>query len=188
MSESSVEWPDDGELVALAQRGDRQAFAKLVGRHTAEIYQLAFRLTRNRELAADVAQDTWIRAWKGLQSFRGEAAFSTWIYRITVNTAASARRKQGRRQTSELAEAPEPEASESVLPERNIDQAELRNRLNRALQSLPAGLRTVVVMKDVEGWSHHEIASSLEISVTAAKVRLHRAHQRLQRRLHEEQP
>jgi len=187
MRKSSVESPDDAELVVLAQRGDRQAFAALVGRHSAEIYQLAFRLTRHRELAADVAQDTWIRVWKGLHSFRGEAAFGTWIYRITVNTAASARRKQGRQQTLDLTEAPEAEAPESVLPERNIDQAELRSRLDRALQSLPAGLRTVVVMKDVEGWSHHEIASALEISVTAAKVRLHRAHQRLQRRLHEEQ-
>ena len=188
MIKTSVESPDDAELVALAQGGDREAFAALVGRHSAEIYQLAFQLTRHRELAADVAQDTWIRAWKGLHSFRGESAFGTWVYRITVNTAASARRKQGRQQTSELTEAPEPEAPESVLPERNIDQAELRNQLNRALQSLPAGLRTVVVMKDVHGWSHNEIASALEISVTAAKVRLHRAHQRLQRRLHEEQP
>lgn len=186
MGKSSVETPDDVELVALAQQGDRAAFGKLVERHGPEIYQLAFRLTRHRELAADVAQETWIRAWKGLLSFRREAAFTTWLYRITVNTASSARRKHGRHQTTDLADAPEPEALESSLPEHNVDQAELRNRLSLALHSLPPGLRTVVVMKDVEGWSHQEIADALEISVTAAKVRLHRAHQRLQRRLHEE--
>lgn len=186
MRKSNVETPDDEELVALAQHGDRTAFGKLVERHGLEIYQLAFRLTRDREMAADVAQETWIRAWKGLHSFRGEAAFTTWIYRITVNTAASARRKHGRHQTADLAEAPEPEALESSLPEHNVDQAELRGQLSRALHSLPPGLRTVVVMKDVQGWSHQEIADALEISVTAAKVRLHRAHQRLQRRLHEE--
>lgn len=186
MSESSVEWPDDEELVALAQRGDRQAFTTLVGRHNAEIFQLAFRLTHDRELAADVAQDAWIRAWRGLRSFRGDAAFSTWVYRITVNAAASARHKQRRHQTSDLADAPEPEAPDSVLPDGRLDQSELRSRLGRALQSLPPGLRTVVVMKDVEGWPHQDIADALDISVTASKVRLHRAHQRLQKRLHEE--
>jgi RNA polymerase sigma-70 factor (ECF subfamily) len=186
MSKWSVETPDDGDLVARARQGDRQAFAVLVGRHSAEIYNLAYRLTRHRELAADVAQETWIRTWRGLENFRGDAAFGTWVYRITVNTAATAKRKQLRHQTTDLDDAPEPEAPDSALPDRGVDQAELRQRIGRALRSLPPGLRAVVVMKDVHGWSHREIAAALGISTTAAKVRLHRAHQRLQRRLHEE--
>ena len=186
MSTTSVEVPDDLELVAAATRGDRLAFAQLLERHGREVYGLAFRLTRDHELASDVAQETWIRAWKGLSTFRGDAAFTTWLYRIAVNTAATARRRQARHQETALTEVVEPEDRTHPQPEGRVDQLELRRRLGQALRQLPPGLRTVVIMKDVYGWSHREISSALDISVTAAKVRLHRAHQRLQRYLHEE--
>lgn len=186
MSSSSVELPDDGELVALARGGDRLAFAELLERHGGEVYRLAFRLTRHHELAADVAQETWIRVWRGLSSFRGDAAFTTWLYRIAVNTAATARRRYARHQQTALTDIAEPEDRSNPQPEGRLDQLELGDRLGQALGQLPAGLRTVVVMKDVYGWSHVEISAALDISVTAAKVRLHRAHQRLQRYLHEE--
>ena len=186
MSSSSVELPDDAELVGLARAGDRLAFAQLLDRHGREVYRLAFRLTHDQELAADVAQETWIRVWRGLSSFRGEAAFSTWLYRIAVNTAATARRRHARHPQAALTEITEPEDHANPQPEGRVDQLELRHRLGQALSQLPPGLRTVVVMKDVYGWSHSEISAALDISVTAAKVRLHRAHQRLQRYLHEE--
>lgn len=186
MDTSSVELPDDSELVALARQGDRAAFAGLLERHGREVYHLAFRLTHDHELASDVAQETWIRAWRGLSAFRGDASFSTWLYRIAVNTASTARRRQARHQQTALADVTEPEDRSNPQPEGRVDQLELRNRLGRALSQLPPGLRTVVVMKDVYGWSHSEISTALDISITAAKVRLHRAHQRLQRHLHEE--
>jgi len=186
MSTTSVEVPDDSELVAAACQGDRSAFAQLLERHGREVYGLVFRLTRDHELASDVAQETWIRAWRGLSSFRGDAAFTTWLYRIAVNTAATARRRQARHQQTALADIVEPEDRSQPQPEGRLDQLELRRRLGQALGQLPLGLRTVVVMKDVYGWSHLEIGTALGISVTAAKVRLHRAHQRLQRYLHEE--
>jgi RNA polymerase sigma-70 factor (ECF subfamily) len=182
-----VESPGDDELVDLAAGGDRLAFGSLVGRHGSSVYQLAFRLTRDSELAADVAQETWIRAWRGLPSFRREASFGTWIYRITANTAASARRRRGRHPTSDLAALPEPEAGPATHPEAVADRAEMARLLGTALSSLSSSLRVVVVMKDVEGWTHLEIAQALGISVTATKVRLHRAHQRLQRYLREKE-
>ena len=186
MSGSSVELPDDEELVSLAREGDRGAFAELLGRHGREVYGLAFRLTRSYELASDVAQETWIRAWRGLPAFRGEAAFATWVYRIAVNTAATARRRNARHQQALIADVVEAEDHSLPQPEGRVDQIELRQRLDHALGQLPPGLRAVVVMKDVYGWSHSEISTALGISVTAAKVRLHRAHQRLQKYLHEE--
>lgn len=186
MSSSSVELPDDADLVDLARQGDRAAFAELLERHSGEVYRLAFRLTHNHELAADVAQETWIRVWRGLANFRADAAFTTWLYRIAVNSASTARRRQARQEPTPLSQVVEPEDHTNPQPEGRVDQLQLRDRLGQALSQLPPGLRTVVVMKDVYGWSHSEISTALEISVTAAKVRLHRAHQRLQRSLHEE--
>ena len=186
MSTTSVEVPDDSELVAAAIQGDRLAFTQLLERHGREVYGLVLRLTRDHELASDVAQETWIRAWKGLSTFRGDAAFTTWLYRIAVNTAATARRRQARHRQTALTDIVEPEDRTHPQPEGRADQLELRRRLSQALGHLPPGLRTVVIMKDVYGWSHLEISTALDISVTAAKVRLHRAHQRLQKYLHEE--
>jgi RNA polymerase sigma-70 factor (ECF subfamily) len=180
-----VESADENDLVTNAVRGDANSFAELVARHGSAVYQLAYRLTRDRDLAADVAQEAWIRAWRGLSGFRGEAAFGTWIYRITANTAASAQRRRGRHPTSDLTAIPEPVAGAGSNPEARADRVEMAESIGRALARLSPSLRVVVVMKDVEGWSHHEIAEALGVSVTATKVRLHRAHQRLQRYLRE---
>jgi RNA polymerase sigma-70 factor (ECF subfamily) len=176
----------DVALVGLAQAGDRAAFTALFRRHNHEIYNLALRLTQDRDSAREVVQETWIRVWRGLGSFRGDSSFSTWSYRITVNTASTWRRRRSSRATVHINEVPEPEvADETQIPDRAAENADLRRRLNHALAELKPGLRSVVVMKDVYGWSHLEIAQALEISTTAAKVRLHRAHQQLQRNLRE---
>jgi RNA polymerase sigma-70 factor (ECF subfamily) len=179
----------DAQLVQLAQSGDRAAFAALFRRHNSDVFNLAFRLTQSRDLATDVSQETWIRVWRGIESFRGEASFATWVYRITVNTASTWRVRRSRHATVDLSVVAEPEVSDvKELPEQVAENTDLRARISRALAGLPPGLRTVVVMKDVYGWTHQEIAETLGISVTAAKVRLHRAHQRLQSRLREPSP
>lgn len=172
------------ELVALAAAGDHGAFAELVRRHHREVYALAFRLCSDADLAADVTQETFIRAWRSLPRFRGEAALSTWLYRITVNTAWSWRRKVERHRASRLDDA---EVVVSVHhpghPERRGEAADTAARIRSALERLPISSRAVVVLKDVHGWSHAEIAEALGISVAAAKVRLHRARIRLQAEL-----
>jgi RNA polymerase sigma-70 factor (ECF subfamily) len=177
-----VEELDEQALLARARGGDRGAFAVLVREHQRDIYTLAVRLTEDYDQAADVTQEAFIRAWNGLPGFRGDSSFGTWMYRITVNTAWTWRRRRRKHQTVDL------DALDGVPPELqyrdDLDEAlELRHRLRSALNELPVGLRTVVVLRDVYGLSHQEIADHLGISAGAAKVRLHRGHRRLQRQL-----
>ena len=187
MSQRRVEQQDEDALVRRARTGDRAAFAELVRVHQHEVYTLALRLVADRELAADIAQEALIRAWRALPRFRGDAAFSTWLHRITVNTAWTLRRRTRRHQAAPL-EAVESRAAllGAEQPEVAGEVRHLRAQLTNALAQLPSGHRAVVVLKDVYGWSHAEVAEALGISVAAAKVRLHRAHRRLQQLLWEE--
>ena len=174
---------DDEELVRLARDGDRAAFSELVVRHQNEVFTLALRLVGDRELAADVAQESFLRGWRALPKFRGDARFSTWIYRITVNTASSLRSRAARRRTERLDDLVfEPRAT-GLSPERAGEVAELRPRLEEALAVLTTETRAVVVLKDVYGWTHPEIGDHLGITVTASKVRLHRGRKRLREEL-----
>ena len=156
---------DDEELVRLAREGDRTAFSALVVRHQHEVFTLALRLVGDRELAADVAQESFVRGWRALPKFRGDARFSTWIYRITVNTASSLRSRAARRRTERLDDLLYEPAAEGISPERAGE------------------IRAVVVLKDIYGWTHPEIGEHLAITVTASKVRLHRGRKRLREEL-----
>lgn len=179
-----VENHDEDRLVARARKGDRAAFAALVRAHQNEVYTLARRLVGDPHLASDIAQEALIRAWRALPGFRGDSQLSTWLHRITVNTAWTHRKRALRhRATSieDLLDLAAPDGPES--PETAGEILELRGRLRAALDRLPEAQRQVVVMKDVYGWSHAEIAEAMDISVTAAKVRLHRARARLARYL-----
>lgn len=184
MDVPKVESDRERELISRAQAGDRAAFSALVKEHGDEVYTLARRLVGDPHLASDIAQETLIRAWKALPSFRGEAALSTWLHRITVNTAWT-QKKRSRRHAGysldEVAEMPAP--FDADHPEVAGELVELRGRLRRALDSLPEAQRQVVVLKDIYDWSHAEIAESMGISVSATKVRLHRARARLARYL-----
>lgn len=171
---------DESELVAAAQGGEREAFEELVRRTFADTYTLAFRLTGNEEDAADVAQDAYLRAWRGLPRFRADARFSTWMYRITANAAATLTDRRRRQRVEPLDEAREAvDEQHDRQPEAATETAEVRSALAQAVDSLPAKLRAVVVLKDVYELSHEEIAQELDISVSAAKVRLHRGRKRL---------
>jgi len=170
---------NDDELVDRARRGDAGAFGELVRRHQNEVYTVALRMVADRHLAYDVAQDAFVRAWRAIGRFRGDAQFSTWIHRVTVNTALTHRDRRSRTRADSLEEDfREPEA-EGLSPERAAESAEIRPHLEAALVALPDTLRAVVVLKDVYDWSHADIAGELGITVTAAKVRLHRARSRL---------
>lgn len=175
--------PDDGELLSLAQGGDRAAFSELVRLHQDGVYTLALRLVADRELAADISQEAFVRAWRALDSFRGDARFSTWMHRITVNVAWTQRRKQRRHRADPIDESFVEPAAETISPERAAESAAIQSSLRVALNELPKPTRTVVVLKDVYGWTHGEIAEHLEITVAAAKVRLHRGRKQLRNRL-----
>ena len=174
-------------LVASAREGDRAAFDELVRRTYVDTYTLAMRLTANEEDARDVVQESYLRAWKGIKRFRGDAQFSTWMYRITANAAATLVQKRRRRRAESLDTVDEPiDTSIEGQPESAAESAIGLEDLARAVAALPPKLRSTVVLKDVYGLSHEAIAEDLGISVAAAKVRLHRGRKRLRDVLFEE--
>ena len=176
----------NSELVRLSQLGDQSAFEQLVVRHQDLVFSLAFKLTGNKEMANDVAQEAFIRAWKAIDKFRGDSTFGTWIYRITVNSAWTLRKKAKKHNTLNIDETYEPVIiDEKRDPELVAINSDLSSTLINALDKIPLDQRIIVELKNIEGRSHKEIADILGISVTAAKVRLHRAHQRLRNILEE---
>ena len=176
----------NSELVRKSQRGDKAAFEQLVIRHQDLVFSLAYKLTGNREMANDVAQEAFIRAWKAIEKFRGDSTFSTWIYRITVNTAWTLRKKAKKHNTLNIDDTYEPIViDEKKDPELVAINSDLSSVLINALDKIPIEQRIIVELKNIEGRSHKEIADYLDISVTAAKVRLHRAHQKLRQILEE---
>ena len=168
-------------LVGAAREGDRLAFDELVRRTYVDTYTLALRLTADEEDARDVVQESYLRAWKGLLNFRGEAQFSTWMYRITANTAYSVVKRRRRHRAESLDDVLEEpvELHPDLQPEDAAETSALLDELSVALDELPPKLRVLVVLKDVYGMSHEEIADELGISVPAAKVRLHRGRRKL---------
>ena len=178
---------DEAELVGAARGGDRQAFDELVRRTFVDAFTLARRLTGNEEDARDVVQEAYLRAWKGIGKFRGDAAFSIWLYRITANAASSNVQRRRRHRVEPFADDFEPvdDRAEAVVSQ-GAESAETLDRIATALDELPVKLRGVVVLKDVYGLSHEAIAEELGISVSAAKVRLHRARRKLRDVLYED--
>ena len=176
----------NSELVKKSQLGDKSAIEELVKRHQDLVFSLSFKLTGNRELANDVAQEAFIRAWKAIEKFRGDSTFGTWIYRITVNTAWTLRKKAKKHYSLNIEDTQEPVViDEKKDPELVAINSDLSVVLRKALNQIPLEQRIIVELKNIEGRSHKEIADYLDISVTAAKVRLHRAHQKLRNILEE---
>ena len=184
------ESPDFGQpdLVEAARAGDKVAFDELVRQTYVDTYTLAVRLTGNEEDASDVVQEAYIRAWKGIRRFRGDARFSTWMYRITANAAYTHLGRRRRTRTESLDDVAEPsEERIGARPDVAAESAAMMGRLTEAVAELPPKLRAIVVLKDVYGLPHEAIAEELGISVTAAKVRLHRGRKRLREMLFDEQ-
>ena len=178
---------DESELINAAKAGDRGAFDELVRRTFVDTFTLARRLTGNEEDARDVVQETYLRAWKAIGKFRGDSQFSTWLYRITANTASTQVHRRRRQRAEPFAEGFDPadDRAEQQITQ-SAESAESLDRISAALDDLPAKLRSAVVLKDVYGLSHEAIAEELGISVSAAKVRLHRARRKLRDVLYDE--
>ena len=168
------------ETVTAAQDGCPDAFSDLVRATYDDTYSLAFRLVGNAEDAQDVAQDTYLRAFRAIGRFRGESNVATWLYRITTNCASTLLARRYRIGHDSLHDD---DAIVDQRPEHDPELAahasELRDRAIAALATLPVKLRSVIVLRDVYDLSHDAIARQLGITESAAKVRLHRARQKL---------
>jgi RNA polymerase sigma-70 factor, ECF subfamily len=167
---------EDRALVARASQGDAEAFTKLVRAHSSLVYRVALRML-GAENAQDASQEVWIRVWRNIKSFRGESAFSTWLYTITLNTCLSARQREARRQEREYGpgeEMPyylllsEPSGGEAD-PEAATLSAERRDEIQEALTHLRAEHRAALVLRHMEGLSYAEIAEVLEVPEGTAK-------------------
>jgi len=168
----------EAELVRRAQAGDKVAFEQLYRDNVGRVYALCFRMAGTADLAEELAQDVFVRAWQKLGSFRGESAFSSWLHPLTVNVALSERRSRRRRvarvmTTDDLTEFERPgPPTRSDGPESGFD-------LERALATLPPGARAVFVLHDVEGYKHEEIARLTGVATGTSKAQLHRARRLL---------
>ena len=167
-------------LVETAREGSRSAFDELVRRTYVDTYTLALRLTGHEEDARDVVQEAYLRAWKGIRRFRGDAQFSTWMYRITANTAYTHVKRRNRLRTTNIDDIADPiEMHLDATPEASAEAAAGLSELAAAVDQLPESMRQIVILKDVYGLTHEVIAEELDISIAAAKVRLHRGRKRL---------
>ena len=170
-------------LVARAKAGDAQAFDELVRRYRKRIFALALHLTGSQSEADDIAQDVFLRAYRALDGFEGRSEFFTWVYRMAVNRSINARRDRDRR-GEEPMEDPRVELAVAVDAKGNPAlAAELRqtySRLLRALDSLPADMRTSVVLVALQGFSHGEAAVVQKVSEGTIAWRMHEARRRLQ--------
>jgi RNA polymerase sigma-70 factor (ECF subfamily) len=165
------------ELIKRAGSGDPQASRELYRRYAPRVYAIVRRLAGDDALAEDWAQEAWVRAFRALPGFRGESRFSTWLHRIAVNSALHGRRWRDRRTRHEV-------ALPAVLPQRDSgDRTVLRLALDRALDSLPDGMRRVLVLHDVEGYTHEEIAGLLGVTPGTSKSQLFKARARMRKLL-----
>jgi RNA polymerase sigma-70 factor (ECF subfamily) len=166
--------PDEG-LVKRAQRGERLAFERLVEQHEQRLYTLAARVLGSREDAADAVQEALLRAWLALPKFRGDARFSTWLYRIVVNAAHDVRAK---RREHPVEEPPDP-----ADPRDRFAEKELSGELQRALDGIDESYRVAVVLYDVLGCSYAEIAEMTGVPEGTVKSRIFRGRGELAERL-----
>lgn len=183
----------DRDLVRRSQGGDREAFGLLVVRYQDRIYNTALRLLSDPDDAAEVAQEAFLRAFENIRGFKGKSAFSTWLYRIAINCALSRRRKRQVAKEAVLkdfagaAGNPHSDAPFRVSlqgePSFSLEEAERNRLVEDALVSLPANLRSVVVLRDLEGLNYVAIARVLKVNQGTVKSRLHRARNLLRENL-----
>ncbi len=157
--------------LARAREGDRAAFEVLYRAHHRRVYALALRLTRDARRAEELTQEVFVRAWRALPAFRGDSRLGTWLHTITVRSHLRAARDRRRRETREISEGAIEAfavAARRAMPHTRVD-------LERAVARLPAGAREVLVLHDIHGYKHREIAEMLGVAEGTAKAQLHRA-------------
>lgn len=180
MSESFL---DDQMMINRAQSGDKSAFNALIRKHETRAYQYAFRLTRNPEEAADVVADGFVRVYNALHNFKGQSAFTTWLYRILTNCYLDARKKERNRTTTSLESMLQTNDGEverqiedpSASPYDDVERSSRETSIEDAVGHLPEYQRAMIVMYHGEAMTYEEIAAALDLPVGTVKSRLNRA-------------
>ena len=189
--ESKSSRSEDFELVRAAQKGDEDAFGKLVTKYQGKIYGLAWSMTGNHSDADDLAQKIFLKSFRAIKKFNFRSSFYTWLYRIALNTIITERKKIKRDRHLEFKpQAFDPRGNPYVSPpsgaqkaDRQLENEELKTALTAAIDTLPPKQKEVVVMYDIEGMSHGEIAEILSCSEGTVRSRLHYARKKLQKEL-----
>ncbi len=187
--------PSDADLVLRAQRGDPSALAELVTRYQDRVYNTCYRMCHNHADALDLTQTTFVKALEALPRFEIRAKFFTWLFRIAVNLTLSHRRAQSRRPTLSLRNFDDdegrpydpPAANGADDPARRVEQAELHQRLEAALEKLDEEFRAAVVLRDIEGLDYAAIADILEVRIGTVKSRISRGRLMLRELLESEE-
>src|SRR4051794_18660962 len=196
----------DAEIVAALKRGDESVFAELVDEYSPGLLRMARMFVRDRAVAEDVVQDTWIGVLRGIDRFEGRSSLKTWIYRILINTAKTRGQRESRSiPFSAAGSADEPAVdpdrflgpdhrwaggwmlgpAEWQTPEEELLQGETRDAILEAIEQLPDAQRIVITMRDVEGFGSDEVAEALDISEGNQRVLLHRARSKVRRAIEE---
>lgn len=181
----------DQQLVVRAQHGDQQAFGLLVSKYQRKLARLLSRLIRDPDEVEDVAQETFIKAYRALGSFRGDSAFYTWLYRIGINTAKNYLMSQGRRAPTRTEfDSEEAEGFEEGdmlrdinTPERMLFSKEIGETVNAAMEALPEELRTAIVLREIEGMSYEDIARMMDCPIGTVRSRIFRAREAVAEKL-----
>lgn len=180
----------DRALVERVQKGDRRAFDLLVRKYQHKVIALVSRYTNSYAESEDIAQEAFIRAWRAINSFRGDSAFYTWMYKIAVNTAKNHLVAMGRRPPSgdidaeDAAFAPGAERmQEMATPERELMRQEIEQTVFATVQALPEELRTAITLREVDGLSYEEIAESMGCPIGTVRSRIFRAREAIDEKL-----
>ncbi len=180
----------DAQLVRRVQKGDKGAFDLLVLKYQHKIVNLVMRYVRDPDQALDITQDAFLKAYRALPRFRGDAAFYTWMYRIAVNTAKNYLAAQRRRPMDVELDLQDPEQYELHAKLKDIDTPEavnigheLQATVERAFASLPEDLRTAIVLREIDGMSYEEIAETMECPVGTVRSRIFRARDAISKKI-----
>ncbi|MEY3786664.1 MAG: polymerase sigma factor RpoE [Pseudomonadota bacterium] len=180
----------DEELVLRVQRGDKSAYDYLVIKYQHRIIQLVNRYIKDPSEAQDVAQEAFIKAYRALADFRGEAAFFTWLYRIAINTAKNYLLSRSRRSANYQVDIQDAEALENApqlqgleTPERELLNQEIIDAINTSIEELPEDMRTAIVLREFEGMSYEEIAEAMDCPVGTVRSRIFRAREAIDNKL-----
>ena len=186
MGETSV----DQELVRRVQHGDKKAFDVLVRKYQQKIVKLISRYVRDQDEALDVAQETFIKAYRALANFRGDSAFYTWLYRIAINTAKNYLVSQSRRPPDTDIDAEDAvqfegdsKLRETDLPEQLVHRDEIGRVIYEAIDALPEDLRTAITLRELEGLSYEEIAQAMDCPIGTVRSRIFRAREAIEAKL-----